>query len=94
MLIPEESACTDKPAGRWRHTQARQGQSFVHPLPLSLRKLRDRIRDAIMSVDEDMLRGVCDESAFRSDVLRIAWGIDKKNSNAASLLWFNSFSSM
>jgi hypothetical protein len=37
---------------------------YVPSLQQSLRELRDRIRDAEISVDEDMLRRVCDEIAI------------------------------
>jgi hypothetical protein len=42
--------------------------------PQSLRELRGRIRDAVMSVNEDMLCRVWYETAFRWDVCRITRG--------------------
>jgi hypothetical protein len=47
---------------------------YVPPLPQSSRGLRERIRDAVMSVDEDILRRVWDEIAFSCGVSRIARG--------------------
>jgi hypothetical protein len=52
----------------------RQAQEFVPALPQFLRELWDRIRAAVMSVDEDMLRSAWDETAFRWDVCRITRG--------------------
>jgi hypothetical protein len=47
---------------------------YVLPLPQSVKELLNRIRDAVMSLDEDMLRRVWDEIAFRWDVCRITRG--------------------
>jgi hypothetical protein len=43
-------------------------------LPESLMKMQERIRDAVMRVDEDMLRRAWDEIAFRWDVYRASSG--------------------
>jgi hypothetical protein len=46
----------------------------VPPLLQFLRELRDRIHDAGMSVDEDMLRRVWEDVAFKWEVCRITRG--------------------
>jgi hypothetical protein len=46
-------------------------QVYVPPLAQFSRKMRDRIRDAVKSVDEDILRKAWDETAFRWDVCLI-----------------------
>lgn len=47
---------------------------YVHPLPQCFLELRARIRDAVMSVDENKLRRVWDEISFRWGVSHIARG--------------------
>jgi hypothetical protein len=37
---------------------------YVYAMSQALRQLGDRIRGAVMNVIEDMLRRVCDETAF------------------------------
>jgi hypothetical protein len=43
---------------------------YVPPLLYYLRKLRERLRDAIMSVDEDTLRRMHDDIAFKGGISR------------------------
>lgn len=75
-----------------------QRQEFVLPPPLPARELRDRIRDAVMGIDED----ICCHSVGwyciqMGRVLRHRWkphlwGPMNKNLNVGPLLWSSSFS--
>ena len=47
---------------------------FVPPLPVSLNELKQRITTAVASVDEDMLRSVWTELAYRIDICRVTKG--------------------
>jgi hypothetical protein len=51
-----------------------KGKVSVPLLPQTLRKPRDRIRGAVMSVSGDILRGLWDETAFIWDMFHIAHG--------------------
>lgn len=52
----------------------RRGHSLCYPVPQSLRKLEDRIRDAVMSVDGDMLCRVwVGDASSRWDNSRHVW---------------------
>ena len=45
-----------------------EGGVFVPPLPVSLNELKQRIRTAVASVDEDMLRSVWTELDYCIDM--------------------------
>jgi len=47
---------------------------FVPPLPVSLNKLKQCIRTAVVSVDEDMLRSVWTELDYRIDICHVRKG--------------------
>ena len=47
---------------------------FVPPLPLNLDDLKQRIRQAVASVDADMLQRVLDKLDYRMDVCRVTRG--------------------
>ena len=47
---------------------------FVPPLPVSLNELKQSIRTAVASVDEDMLRSVWTELDYRIDICRVTKG--------------------
>jgi hypothetical protein len=44
---------------------------FVPPLPQDLQQLRQRIRDAVDSIDQDLLARVGQELDYRVDVCRV-----------------------
>jgi len=46
----------------------------VPPLPISLKKLRDRITHALQTIRADMLHRVWDEFDYRVDVCRLTQG--------------------
>ena len=46
----------------------------VPPLPVSLNELKQCIRTAVASVDEDMLRSVWTELDYRIDICRVTKG--------------------
>jgi len=47
---------------------------FVPPLPVSLNELKQPIKTAVASVDEDMLRSVWTELDYRVDICRVTKG--------------------
>jgi hypothetical protein len=47
---------------------------FVPPLPQDLQQLRQRIRDAVDSIDQDMLARVWQELDYRVDLCRVTGG--------------------
>jgi hypothetical protein len=47
---------------------------FVPPLSQDLKQLRQRLRDAVDSIDQDMLARVCQELDCRVDVCRVTGG--------------------
>jgi len=47
---------------------------FFPPLPISLNELKQRIKTAVASVDEDMLRSVWNELDYRVDICRVTKG--------------------
>ena len=47
---------------------------FVPALPVSLNELKQRIKTAVASVDEDMLRSVWTELDYRIDICRVTKG--------------------
>ena len=47
---------------------------FVPRLPVSLNELKQRIRTAVVSVDEDMLRSVWTKLDYRIDICRVTRG--------------------
>ena len=47
---------------------------FVPPLPVSLNELKQRIRTAVASVDEDIRRSVWTELDYRIDICHVTKG--------------------
>jgi hypothetical protein len=51
-----------------------KGKVYVPPLPQSLKELQDRICDAVMSINKNMLCRIWNEVAFRWDMHCITHG--------------------
>jgi hypothetical protein len=47
---------------------------FVTPRPVSLNKLKKRIKTAVANVDEDMVRSVWTELVYRIDICHVTKG--------------------
>jgi hypothetical protein len=56
-----------------RHTTLKDSV-YVPPLPMSLKKLRDRITHAVHTITADMLHRVWDEFGYRVEVCCVTQG--------------------